>query len=268
MKKSIIRIVITGAAGRMGRQLIKLLKNENNMILIAAIARKDSEYIKVDVGNFIKTKKLGVIITDSLNEIIDDFDVLIDFSIPKFTLECLSFCIKKLKPMIIGTTGFNDQEKQIIINASKIIPIVYSSNFSIGANLLLKLAEKTTKIIGINSDIEIIDLHHRNKIDSPSGTALTIGESIANALGKNLKNCISDIKNRKKGTINFTTIRAGDIVGEHTVIFANIGEQIEIIHKVSNRATFAKGAIKASNWIIDKKIGLYNMKDVLNINDL
>ncbi|CRK85487.1 4-hydroxy-tetrahydrodipicolinate reductase [Candidatus Providencia siddallii] len=270
MINSIVRIVIIGAYGRMGQQIIKTIQSQSNFKLIAAIEHESNSFLKEDIKKSIDIDNFEFLVTNSLNKIIDDFDVVIDFSSPKATIKYLNFCKKKFKAMVIGTTGFNNQDKEIVINASKTIPIVFSSNFSIGANLLLKLLEKTAKLIGRHSDIEIIETHHRNKIDSPSGTALLIGESVANALEKNLKDIIHNTNNKDRdtGTIVFTSIRSGDIIGEHTAIFNNIEEQIKITHKVSNRITFAKGALKAAYWVINKKPGLYNMKDVLDINNL
>lgn len=273
MADSTVRVAIVGAGGRMGRQLIQAAQEQNGIQLGAAIEREGSSLIGTDAGELAGIGLIGVKVVSDLNSVVNDFDVLIDFTRPEGTLQYLAFCQSHQKGMVIGTTGFDEQGKLAIAEAAKSIPIVFAANFSVGVNLVLKLLEKAAKVMGDYTDIEIIEAHHRHKVDAPSGTALAMGESIADALGKDLKECAVYAREgytgeREPGTIGFATVRAGDIVGEHTAMFADIGERVEISHKASSRMTFAKGAIRASSWVNGKKDGLYNMKDVLNLDDL
>ncbi|MEY0022925.1 4-hydroxy-tetrahydrodipicolinate reductase [Providencia rettgeri] len=273
MANSVVRVAIVGAGGRMGRQLIQAAQQQDGIQLGVAIEREGSSLIGTDAGELAGIGKLGISIVDSLDQVVNDFDVVIDFTRPEGTLHYLAFCKANQKAMVIGTTGFDEQGKQAIAEAAKSIPIVFAANFSVGVNVVLKLLEKAAKVMGNYTDIEIVEAHHRHKVDAPSGTALAMGESIASALGKNLKECAVYTREgytgeREPGTIGFATIRAGDIVGEHTAMFADIGERVEITHKASSRMTFANGAIKASGWVCARNSGLYNMKDVLNLDDL
>ncbi|MFP3019369.1 MAG: 4-hydroxy-tetrahydrodipicolinate reductase [Arsenophonus sp.] len=268
-----VRVAIVGAGGRMGRELIKAVSERNDIILGAVLERKGSSIVGIDAGELVGIGFLNIIICDDLINVLDKFDILIDFTRPKGTQYYLSVCKKYSKAMIIGTTGFNQIEQKSIEEAAKTIPIVLSENFSVGINLVLKLLEKTAKVIGKYSDIEIIEAHHRYKIDAPSGTALAMGDIIAKSIGCDLRNhAIYDRKGiigeRKNNSIGFATIRAGDIVGEHTAIFVDIGERIEITHKASSRITFANGALKACLWLNGKICGLYSMKDVLNLDNI
>jgi 4-hydroxy-tetrahydrodipicolinate reductase len=195
---------------------------------------------------------------------------LIDFTRPEATLDALSVCQSAGKAMVIGTTGFSDDALKVIDQASSDIPIVFAPNMSIGVNLTLKLLETTAKVIGTDSNIEIVEAHHRHKVDSPSGTALKMGEVIANALGRDLSECAvygreGTEEPRDRQTIGFSSIRGGDVVGEHTVTFFMEGERVEITHKASSRMTYANGAVKASQWLTNQANGLYSMQDVLNL---
>ncbi|MDX7987522.1 4-hydroxy-tetrahydrodipicolinate reductase [Xenorhabdus sp. 12] len=268
-----IRIAIVGASGRMGRNLIQAVQQLDGVTLGAALERAGSSLVGTDAGELAGSGKNGVIISDDLHHVIDRFDVLVDFTRPEGTLSYLAICQQYRKAVVIGTTGFDDAGKQAIEDASREIPIVFAANFSVGVNLVLKLLEKAATIMGEYTDIEIIEAHHRHKVDAPSGTALAMGESIANALGRDLKTCAVYAREGHTGerdpkSIGFATIRAGDIVGEHTAIFADIGERVEISHKASSRMTFANGAIKAAIWLKDKKNGLFSMKDVLNLENI
>lgn len=270
MHEAQIRVAIAGAGGRMGRQLIEAVTQTNGMILSVALAREGSSLLGCDAGELVGTGKCGVTITSHLESVIDSFDVLIDFTRPEGTLNHLAACRRHGKGIIVGTTGFDDAGKQAIADAASDIPVVFAANFSVGINVLLCLLEKTAKVLGEDTDIEIIEAHHRHKVDAPSGTALAMGEAIAGALNKDLRNCAVYAREgytgeRKPGTIGFATVRAGDIVGEHTAMFADIGERIEITHKASSRMTFAKGAVRAALWVRSAKVGLYGMNDVLNM---
>jgi len=271
MQDTPIRIAIVGGGGRMGRELILAVMQSAGAELGAVLVRKNSPLVGQDAGELVGFGKNGIIIRDCPDAIKDDFDVLIDFTRPECTLDYLAYCLQHNKKIVIGTTGFSDAERRVIDDASQCIPVVFSANFSVGVNLMLSLLEKTARVMGDNTDIEIIEAHHRHKVDAPSGTALTMGNTIANALHKDLKDCAvysreGHTGERKPGTIGFSTIRASDIVGEHTVLFAGMGERIEISHKASSRMTFASGAVVSAVWINKIKRGLYDMRDVLNLD--
>lgn len=209
--------------------------------------------------------------SDSLDKVASEFDILIDFTRPESTLGYLEFCVAHHKAMVIGTTGFDDAGKQAIRAAAQHIGIVFAANFSVGVNLVLKLLEKAAQVMGDYTDIEIVEAHHRHKVDAPSGTALAMGEAIAGALGRDLKNCAVYAREGHTGerdpkSIGFATIRAGDIVGEHTAMFADIGERVEITHKASSRMTFASGAVRAASWLRSRDKGLFDMRDVLSLD--
>jgi len=263
-------IAIAGAAGRMGRRLIEACFNEPNTHLTAAFERPDSSLIGSDAGELAGMNRLDVSIVDQLDTIITDFDVLIDFTTPQSTLEHLAACRAAHKRMVIGTTGFSAEQRESITQAAQDIAIMFAPNMSVGVNLTFKLLEIAASVLGDNVDIEVIEAHHRHKVDAPSGTALRMGEIVANTLGRDLSECAvygrqGKTGERERHTIGFETIRAGDIVGEHTVLFADIGERIEITHKASSRMTFANGAIRAAQWIMQKENGLFDMQDVLGL---
>ncbi|MXP67163.1 4-hydroxy-tetrahydrodipicolinate reductase [Pantoea sp. Aalb] len=266
-----IKIAIAGASGRMGRHLVKVVYHNKAMLLKVALTRKNSSLLGIDAGELAGIGKVGVLITDNLLKNINDFDMLIDFTCPKSTLVHLNICRYHKKAMIIGTTGFDNIGKKEILAASKDIGIVFTPNFSIGINLMLNLLRQMSKVMGDYADIEILEAHHRYKVDAPSGTALEIGETIANTMDWKLDEHAVYLRKgnngsqRKPHSIGFSTVRAGDIIGEHSVMFADIGERLEITHKASSRVAFANGAIKAANWLQNKKAGLYDMNQVLNL---
>ncbi|VAW72996.1 4-hydroxy-tetrahydrodipicolinate reductase [hydrothermal vent metagenome] len=262
------RIAVPGAAGRMGRNLIDACRQAEGLSLGAAIERPGHDLIGSDAGVVAGIGALGVSIGDNPQAVIDDFDVLIDFTVPAVTLVNLELCRRHGKSIVIGTTGFSDEQKQQISDAAKDISIVFAPNMSVGVNLCFKLLDVAARALGDSVDIEIIEAHHRHKVDAPSGTALRMGEVVADALGRNLKDCAvygreGNTGARERNTIGFETIRAGDIVGEHTVMFAAEGERVEITHKASSRMTFASGAIRAAGWAVEQPNGLYDMPDVL-----
>jgi 4-hydroxy-tetrahydrodipicolinate reductase len=267
-----IKIGITGAAGRMGRVLIQAVTETEGFELGAAFARSGSSMLGVDAGELAGVGKVGVPITDDVQAATASFDVLIDFTRPGSTLLNLEICRQAGKRIVIGTTGFDEEGKKQIAGAGKAIGVVFAPNMSVGVNLTLKLLDIAARVMGDDVDIEVIEAHHRHKVDAPSGTALRMGEVVAKALGRNLKECavygregISGERDRK--TIGFETIRAGDIVGEHTVMFADIGERVEITHKASSRMTFASGAVRAAGWLMQRGAGEFDMMDVLDLND-
>jgi 4-hydroxy-tetrahydrodipicolinate reductase len=264
-----IRICVAGVNGRMGRCLVQSISDTNSGCeLTAATEAPNSSVIGADAGELCNVGKNGVSIVDSIEKA-PEFDVLIDFTRPEPSLLNLAECVKRNAKVVLGTTGFSDEQKEVISNTAKQIPVVFASNFSVGVNLVFKLLETATKVMGDYADIEVIEAHHRHKVDAPSGTALSLGEVVANTMGKNLndiavKSRDGIIGERKAGTIGFSTIRAADIVGEHTVMFADIGERVEITHKASSRMTFANGAVRAARWVNEKEPKLYNMQDVLD----
>ncbi|HUE90644.1 4-hydroxy-tetrahydrodipicolinate reductase [Pseudomonas sp.] len=265
------RIAVMGAAGRMGKTLIEAVQQADGAQLSAAIDRADSSLVGVDVGELVAQGKIGVNLSGDLNAVLDQFDVLIDFTHPSVTLKNLQVCRQAGKAMIIGTTGFSPEEKQLLVEAGKQIPIVFAANFSVGVNLCLKLLDTAARVLGDEVDIEIIEAHHRHKVDAPSGTALRMGEVVANALGRDLQKVAvygreGQTGARERETIGFATVRAGDVVGDHTVLFAADGERVEITHKASSRMTFAKGAVRAALWLHKRQPGLYDMQDVLGLN--
>jgi len=265
-----ITIAITGAGGRMGKALLEAANDTDELTVSAAIERAGSSLVGVDAGELAGIGKLGVTVVDNVAEAAA-FDVLIDFTRPEVTLANLSVCRERGSAMVIGTTGFDDAQKAAISEASKDIGIVFAPNMSVGVNLCLKLLETAAKVLGDEVDIEVIEAHHRHKIDAPSGTALRMGEVVADALGRDLKECAvygreGQTGERDRKTIGFETIRAGDIVGDHTVMFASMGERVEITHKASSRMTFANGAMRAALWLGERESGLYDMQDVLGLN--
>jgi 4-hydroxy-tetrahydrodipicolinate reductase len=264
------RIAIPGAAGRMGRNLIDACRRSEGLRLGVATERSGHELIGSDAGVVAGLGEMGVAIRDDLEAAVAEFDVLIDFTVPAAALKHLDICRRHGKRMVIGTTGFSDAQKQAISAAAAEIGVVFAPNMSVGVNLCLKLLDMAARVLGDAVDIEVIEAHHRHKVDAPSGTALRMGEVVAAALGRDLKNCAVYGREgitgpRERNTIGFETIRAGDIVGEHTVMFAAEGERVEIAHKASSRMTFASGAARAAAWLTAQPAGLYDMQDVLGL---
>ena len=265
------RIAVMGAAGRMGKILIEAVGQAEGAKLTAAVDRPDSSLIGADAGELAAQGKIGVTLAGDLNAVLDQFDVLIDFTHPSVTLKNLEICRRAGKAMVIGTTGFSPEERQQLEAAAQEIPIVFAANYSVGVNLCLKLLDTAARVLGDEVDIEIIEAHHRHKVDAPSGTALRMGEVVANALGRDLQKVAvygreGQTGARERETIGFATLRAGDVVGDHTVLFAADGERVEITHKASSRMTFAKGAVRAALWLQTQPAGLYDMQDVLGLN--
>jgi len=265
-----IKLAIVGAGGRMGQSLIEASASSKGLVLTTATERPGSSLLGVDAGEVVGVGKLDVPLTEGLSSA-DDFDVLIDFTRPEVTLSHLEVCRSMGRRIVIGTTGFSDDERQRIEMAGKDIGIVIAPNMGVGVNLCFKLLDIAAKVLGDEVDIEVIEAHHRNKVDAPSGTALRMGEIVAEALGRDLKDCAiygregrTGVRERK--TIGFETIRAGDIVGEHTVMFAADGERVEISHKASSRLTFASGALRAARWLMSKEKGVFDMQDVLGLH--
>jgi len=263
------KIVIAGVTGRMGHALLEGVFADDELQLHAALDRADSPQIGQDAGAQFG-KNSGVSITSDVAAALKGADVLIDFTRPEASLMYLDACQTANVKHIIGTTGFTVEQKAKIEAASKQIAIVFAPNMSVGVTLLLSLVEQAAKVLNEGYDIEVVEMHHRHKVDAPSGTALRLGEAAAQGLGQNLKDCAIYAREgvtgeREAGKIGFATLRGGDVVGDHTVVFAGIGERVEITHKASSRATFALGALRAAKFLAGKKTGLYDMRDVLNL---
>ena len=264
-----VRIGITGAAGRMGRMLAEAIAaSDTPARLTAAIERPESTLLGADMGELLGGEASGVVISADLAAVADQIDVLIDFTVPKSTLAQAAICAECRLPMVVGTTGFSDEQAQALATATAEMPFCQASNFAPGVNLTFKLAEAAAKALGDTVDIEIVEAHHRHKIDAPSGTALSLGEVVAKALGRDLSQVALYGREGRTGArdsekIGFSTIRAGDIVGDHTIIFASEGERLEITHRASSRMAFAHGAVQAACWLVGQPAGRYDMQDVL-----
>ena len=270
--KKIIKVGIIGAGGRMGRMLIEATEDNPQTTLSAAIERQGSSLVGADAGEVAAIGRLEIQIVDDLKAVISDIDVLIDFSLPAATEQNMRVCAEHNVAMVIGTTGFNEQQEQVLATASEQVAIVYAGNYSTGVNLSLKLLGLAAKAFGKDADVEIIEAHHKHKIDAPSGTAYMMAEAVAEARGQNLKDVAiygreGQTGAREAGTIGIHAIRGGEIIGDHTVMFIADGEVVEITHRARARMTFAAGAVRAATWIVQQPVGQYNMQDVLGLND-
>jgi 4-hydroxy-tetrahydrodipicolinate reductase len=259
------RIVIAGSGGRMGRVLLEAVAAAPDMTLHAALERVGAPAVGSPLDG-----TGGLVVTDDVATALTGADVLIDFTRPEATLEHLAACREKGVGIVIGTTGFDAAGKAAIEQAASVIPVVFAPNMSVGVNLALKLLDMAARVLDEGFDIEIVEAHHRHKIDAPSGTALRMGEVVAAASGRDLAGCAvygreGVTGERDPRAIGFATVRGGDIVGDHTVMFAGIGERLEITHKASSRMTFALGALRAARYLADRRDGLYDMRDVLGL---
>ena len=266
-----IKVAITGAAGRMGRTLIEAIGLSNyGLELAAAVEQPDSSLIGADAGELAGLGKNGVAVVGSLADVVDQFDVLIDFTVPAATAANAKLCARNGRAIVIGTTGFTVEQQGELDAAASKIPLCQASNFSTGVNLCFQLLDMAARVLGDEVDIEVYEAHHRHKLDAPSGTALSMGGVVANALGRDLAKVAvygreGQTGARERETIGFATVRAGDIVGDHTVTFAADGERVEITHKASSRMSFARGAVRAASWLSGREPGLYDMQDVLGL---
>ena len=263
------RIAVAGASGRMGHMLIEAITAADDCVLAGALDIAASPALGTDASAFLG-RPSGVAITADLAAGLQGAQVLIDFTRPEGTLAHVKACRAQGVNLVIGTTGFSEAEKAEIAAAAQDIAIVLAPNMSVGVNVTLKLLEMAAKALSTGYDIEIIEAHHRHKVDAPSGTALRMGEVIADALGRDLKDCAVYAREgvtgeRDPSSIGFATIRGGDIVGDHTVLFAGTGERIEITHKSSSRTTYAQGSLRAVRYLAAHKTGLHDMFDVLNL---
>jgi 4-hydroxy-tetrahydrodipicolinate reductase len=263
------RLCIAGASGRMGQMLVEAVQGSGDCVLSGAIDQAQSPAIGLDAGAF-AGRALGVLITDDLRVGLASSECLIDFTRPEGTLAHVRACAELGVNLVIGTTGFSEAQKAEIAEASKSVAIVLAPNMSVGVNVTMKLLDMAARALATGYDIEIIEAHHRHKVDAPSGTALKMGEVMAAALGRDLKDCAVYAREgvtgeRDPSSIGFATVRGGDIVGDHTVLFAGTGERIEITHKSSSRVTYAQGSLRAARFLAGRREGLYDMFDVLGL---
>ena len=267
-----IRVAIAGAGGRMGRTLVQAVADAEGLTLAAASEQAGSRLLGADAGELAGVGRLDVAVCADLEPESERFDVLIDFTAPVATLGNLALCRRHGRRLVIGTTGLDAGQRAAVAEAAADTGIVFAPNMSIGVNLCFKLLAIAARVLGEDADIEILEAHHRHKVDAPSGTALRMGEVIAETLGRDLGEVALYGRQgytgaRDRRTIGFQTIRAGDVIGEHSVWFATEGERVEIVHKASSRKTFAHGAVRAARWIAHREAGLFDMQDVLGLRD-
>lgn len=270
MNQRLISIIIVGARGRMGTALIREVMNSDDLTISACVDRSGSPGIGQDAGRLIGQPELGVLVTDELKPRRDN--LVVDFSLPKATEINVNRCVEAGVPLVIGTTGLNDEQEQLLHEASERIPIVYAANFSVGVTLLLQLASTAAAALGPKWEAELFELHHRYKRDAPSGTALRIGQAVAEATERSFSELAvldrgSQPRTRQPDEIGMFAMRGGDSVGEHTLMFLGEGERIELIHRARDRAIFARGALRAARWVVGREPGLYDMYDVLGLGE-
>lgn len=254
----------------MGRQLLSVIAERDDTILSGALEHPQSPSLGIDASVLEPQLPAGVSVTDNAELALNDCEVIVDFSLADSTLALLDIAMKKNLPVVIGTTGLDEAGREMVAQCAQSIPIVFAPNYSAGVTLLLDLLKRTAAALGDDYDVEVIEAHHRNKVDAPSGTALAMGEAVAGALGRNLSECAvfgreGQTGVRSRHEIGFETIRGGDIIGDHTVLFAGGGERIEITHKASDRLLFSRGAIRAATWVASQPPGLYDMTHVIGI---
>ena len=265
-----IKVLVTGAAGRMGKQIISLLLEEDGLEVVGATEIGGHPSIGKDVGEIIGTGKIGIVVSDKLDEAASNADVVVDFTHPNATLDAANYASSEGKPMVIGTTGFSHDEKVRLEKLATRFPCVISPNMSIGVNVMFEITKRLAELLGNEFDVEVIEAHHRHKKDSPSGTAMRLGEIIAESTGRDFSKVArfarhGDVGERGLNEIGIQAIRGGDIIGEHSVWFCGNGERVELTHRATNRDNFARGAIRALRWIIGKPPGVYTMRNVLGL---
>ena len=265
-----VRAIVSGAAGRMGGRIIHMLEAAEGITLSAALEQADNPQVGKDVGEVVGLPRKGVLVSGSLAEVLPQGDVLIEFTHPEATLEHLREVAAAGKAMVIGTTGLSPQQVEELKGLARKTRVVFAPNMSVGVNLMFKAVENIAQVLTEGYDVEIVEAHHRLKKDAPSGTALKLAQVIAQALGRDLEKVgvygrQGITGERTKDEIGIMTVRAGDIVGEHTVIFGGTGERLEVIHRAHNRDNFARGAVRAAQWIVTQPPGLYDMQDVLGL---
>ncbi len=268
-----IRAIVTGAAGRMGSLIVRAVRDAEGFSLVGATERPGTAAVGLDAGLAAGLGMLEVAVCDTLDKAIQlagGADVVIDFTQPQASAAHADVCARQKVALVVGSTGFSSEARERITAAAKLVPIVMSPNMSVGVNLVIRVAAELAQVLGTGYDVEILDLHHRHKIDAPSGTALRLGEVIAEALGRDPKKSLvfsrkGPIGERSRGEIGIQALRGGDVVGEHTVLFLGDGERIELTHRTTSRDGFATGAVRAARWLAGKAPGLYTMRDVLGI---
>ncbi len=264
-----IKIAVCGAAGRMGQRIIVAVK-EAGCQLSGALERPRHDLVGQDAGLIAGCGPLGVKITDDLNEVVEGCDVLIDFTTPKVSLKNLELCGLKKKAIVIGSTGFTPEERELAAELARDIPVIIAPNMSVGVNVCFKLLKDMARTLGDDFDVEIVELHHNKKKDAPSGTAVRMGEVVAEALGRDynqVARCSREgiVGERTKEEIGMQTVRGGDIIGEHTVYFIGMGERIELSHRAMTRDMFSRGSVRAAKWVVGQPPGIYDMQDVLGL---
>lgn len=268
-----VKVVIVGVAGRMGRTVLRVVNGTEGIECIGGVEQPGHPVIGVDLNELIGFKPCGISVSDDLGKVIQEADVIIDFSHPEASLKALEVASRHAKAMVIGTTGFTPEQQRAIESFVQKVPCVLSPNMSLGVNLLFKLVEIAARVLGSDYDIEILEVHHRHKKDAPSGTALRLGQVISAALERNFEQ--SAVFGRKGITgprpadqLGIMALRGGDVIGDHTVLFLGEGERLELVHRASSREAFARGAVKAAFWVVGKPPGLYDMLDVLGLKTL
>lgn len=265
----VVKVVIAGCSGRMGQALLTSVFADEALKLHGAIDSSASTLLGQDAGVLLGYKS-DVVVTDNVAQAIKGADVLIDFTRPEATMQYLAACQAADVKLVIGTTGFSEAQKDAIAATSEKISIVFAPNMSVGVTLLINLVEQAAQVLKDDFDIEVVEMHHRHKVDAPSGTALRLGEAAAQGTGQDLQDCAvyareGDTGEREAGKIGFATLRGGDVVGDHTVVYAGTGERVELTHKASSRATFALGALRAAKFLMARPSGLFDMRDVLGL---
>ena len=268
--KKVIKVAVTGVCGRMGKSIVSLLSGDGEIELAGATETSGHASIGSDVRDFVPNTKSGVVISESIETAASSADVIIDFTTPEATMSHAEYAVRNSKAMVIGTTGFTSSQRETLLTLLSEIPCVFSPNMSIGINILLEVSRQVASYLGDVYDAEIFETHHRAKADSPSGTALAFAEAVAAGLGSELKDVAryerhGRIGERKKGEIGVQTLRGGDVVGDHTVMFLGDGERIELSHKATSRENFSSGALRAAKWIPGQYPGVYTMRDVLGL---
>jgi 4-hydroxy-tetrahydrodipicolinate reductase len=266
-----VKVGVVGCAGRMGQMLLKMLINAAGIVVVGGTERRGSPALGQDLGALAGAEPLGISVTDDPSLLFDAADVVVDFTNPTATVQHAQMAAKTGCALVIGTTGFDSDQLTSLVRAAQRAPIVLAANMSLGVNLLQQVVEEVARILDPEWDIEIIEMHHKHKVDAPSGTALSLGEAAARGRGQSLRRIARRVRDgqvgpRVKGEIGFATLRGGDVVGDHTVIFAAEGERVEITHRAASREIFARGALKSVLWAAGKRPGLYSMRDVLGFS--
>tara|TARA_Y100000385_G_C13033998_1_gene612123 strand:- start:598 stop:1416 length:819 start_codon:yes stop_codon:yes gene_type:complete len=268
-----IAVGVVGVGGRMGEMTVKVIMEDPLASIAGGVVRINSPMVGADLGTTVGSEHLGIQVTDQLLDVFSKSDVIIDFSLPDAGAKIIDAALTTSTPLVVGTTGLTKSQEQALMDTSKTIPLVYASNTSLGINLLFALVEQISRALPVDFDIEVLDFHHNKKIDSPSGTALSLGHAAARGRDSNFDAIAKlsregEVGRRKEGEIGFAALRGGNVIGEHSVIFAGAGERIELAHKTSGREIYASGALRAAHWLSEQPCGLYTMRDVLGLTSI